>query len=95
MKFFGDHDGKSKTSSAVDSAHYPEMNGREDEFSAALNHPSYEEIAAMAYQLWEEGGYAADSAERNWLEAERRLLASRETPVQSKVLVAQAGSVQR
>jgi len=95
MKFFGDHDGKSKTSSAVDSEHYPEMNGREGDFATSLNYPSYEEIAAEAYQLWEEGGYAADSAEQNWLEAERKLLIDRGTPAQSKVLAAQAGSVQR
>ncbi len=95
MKFFGDHDGKSKTSSAVDAEHYPEMNGQGEEFPKSLNHPSYEEIAAMAYQLWQEGGCVADSAERDWLEAERRLLTVRETPEQSAVMVAQAGSVQR
>ena len=31
------------------------------------------EIAELAYLLWEEQGYPTGSAERDWLEAERRI----------------------
>jgi hypothetical protein len=34
-------------------------------------------IAELAYRLWESRGRPADSAERDWLEAEARLAASK------------------
>lgn len=87
MDRHGDHDGKSKTASAADSGHYPDPG--EDAV------PTYEDIAARAHQLWLAQGQPTDSAERNWLEAERELQAS----AKSRRLVAQvhehAGSVQR
>jgi hypothetical protein len=37
--------------------------------------PAREEIAALAYSLWEKGGRTGGSPEQNWLDAERELLA--------------------
>ena len=92
MTHFGDQDGKSKTSSAVDSKHYPAVESDGD-VPENLNYPSHAEVSARAYQLWEEAGYPDESHQQNWLEAERQLIEARETPVQSRVLAAQAGSV--
>ena len=38
---------------------------------------STEEIAALAYQLWQERGCPEGSAEEDWYEAQRKLQASR------------------
>jgi len=35
--------------------------------------PSREDIAKLAYVLWQQHGCPEDSAEANWLEAERQL----------------------
>ena len=35
--------------------------------------PSHEDIAALAYALWEERGRGDGGAEQDWLEAERQL----------------------
>ncbi|MGH9646974.1 MAG: DUF2934 domain-containing protein [Bryobacteraceae bacterium] len=87
MDRYGDHDGKSKSASAADGRHYPDPGD-----DAA---PAYQDIAARAHQIWLEQGQPLDSAEQNWLEAERELRAS----ATSRRLVEQvhehAGSVQR
>lgn len=62
MALDGDRDGKSKTSSAVDEKHDHLL-------------PTHSEIAALAHQIWLEQGRPDDSAERDWVEAERRLMA--------------------
>jgi hypothetical protein len=43
---------------------------------AASRTPSYEEIARLAQQYWEERGWQDGYAEQDWLRAERELLAS-------------------
>jgi hypothetical protein len=82
-----DPDGKSKTASGADSPNYPDQG--ED------GAPAYRHIAARAHQIWLEQGQPGDSAEDNWLQAERELRAS----ATSRRLVEQvrehAGSVQR
>lgn len=45
--------------------------------------PSHQDIAALAYALWEERGRGDGGAERDWLEAERQL-----QPVRHKVQAA-------
>ena len=35
--------------------------------------PAHEDIAQLAYTLWQRRGYASGSAESDWLEAERAL----------------------
>jgi hypothetical protein len=40
-----------------------------------LARPSHDEIARLAYALWEARGCGEGSAEQDWLEAERRLRA--------------------
>jgi hypothetical protein len=79
----GDHDGTSKTSSAVDGEHH------------LL--PSHSEIAALAHQIWLEQGSPAHSEQRDWLEAERRLLAERRlsSPHTQQGLATSSGTVQR
>ena len=65
-----DHDGKSKTASAVDAAHYPEQNEFDGEPSSSTNH---EEIAARAHELWIQRGCRDGSAEQDWFEASEEL----------------------
>jgi hypothetical protein len=93
VEHFGDHDGKSKTSSAVDAEHYPD--GGEQENIEDANRPSYAEIAAVAHRIWEQRGRPSDSHEQDWLEAERQLRAGGKTPKDSRILAEQSGSVQR
>ena len=90
MTPLGDRDGKSKTSSAADAEHYPDIS-RNDE-TPKETHPSHSEIAALAYHLWERRGGTDHSHDEDWLEAERQLTLNKE---QNQVIKDQAGSVQR
>ena len=45
----------------------------EERSGNGLAPPTYEEIAALAYQLWEQRGGGDGDSELDWLEAERRL----------------------
>jgi hypothetical protein len=38
-----------------------------------IQNPSQQDIAKLAYALWEERGMPNESAEEDWIEAERRL----------------------
>ena len=80
----GDHDGKSKTASAVDGAHYPDPQ----------ESPTYAEISARAHQLWLEQGQPLDAAMGNWLEAERELKAAANSRRLVQKVHERAGSVQ-
>jgi hypothetical protein len=93
MSHYGDHDGKSRTSSAVDQEHYPEVNSEQS--ANGSKGPSRSEIASLAYQLWEERGRLDDAHEQDWLEAERRLKEESETPQDYRIMKEQQGSVQR
>jgi hypothetical protein len=93
VEHFGDRDGKSKTSSAVDAEHYPD--GGEQENIENANRPSDAEIAAAAHRIWEQRGRPADSHEQDWSEAERQLREIGNTPKDSRILAEQSGSVQR
>jgi hypothetical protein len=73
MQHFGDQDGKSKTASAVDEAHYPAVGKQDHEPPPASGLPTPAEIAERAYHLWLERGCPPGSDELNWLEAEREL----------------------
>lgn len=86
MKQPTDHDGKSKTASAVDDGHYPEQN----EVTNPNNEPTHAQIAARAQELWRKRGCQDGFAERDWLEAERELGAQPHMTAQGE-----SGSVQR
>ncbi len=96
IKHYGDHDGKTKTSSAVDAEHYPDL-AKHEEHSVESAAPafSHSEQAALAYKLWEEAGRPSDSQEHYWFEAEQKLREKNANNAQARVLAAQAGSVQR
>jgi DUF2934 family protein len=89
MAHNGDHDGKSKTSSAVDAEHYPDVETQEDHLL-----PTHSEIAALAHQIWLEQGGHSHSAESDWFEAERRLTAERR-PSSHQGVTTSTGTVQR
>lgn len=38
-----------------------------------MNNPSHEEIANLAYILWQQRGAPAGTAEQDWMEAEKQL----------------------
>jgi hypothetical protein len=93
MDHFGDHDGKSKTSSAVDEEHYP--SGEPEENFDGAKSPTESEIAVLAYAIWEERGRLDDGHEQDWEEAERRLRGKNDVPQDYGILKEQQGSVQR
>ena len=94
MPKFGDHDGKSKTASGVDSKHYPEMN-ESPSHSAVERAPTHVEIAKRAYELWLEQGSPENAAERNWIEAQQQLQSGGDSQNLLHDLHAKSGSVQR
>ena len=53
------------------------------ELSAAPSeiHPTHEDVAALAYALWQESGCPEGTHEENWLRAEQELTANRKTSV--------------
>lgn len=73
MKRHSDHDGKSKTASAVDAERYPEQHEVHD--GPPLGNTSEDEIARRAYQLWRERGCPEGSAQQDWFEAAEQLRA--------------------
>ena len=73
MRYPSDRDGKSRTASAVDQAHYPEQHEAENFGSEAGALPSRDQIAAKAFELWQARGCPQGSAEQDWLEAEAEL----------------------
>ena len=76
MKYNTDHDGKSKTASAVDQEHYPEQHEVKNSDFEASSHLTHDVIAARAHELWRARGRQEGSAEQDWLEAEAELRAN-------------------
>jgi hypothetical protein len=73
MKKHSDHNGKSKTASAVDASPYREQQEVQDgELSPAS---SYDEIARAAYELWRQRGCPEGSADQDWFEAAEQVRA--------------------
>jgi len=73
MSHFGDQDGKSKTASAVDGAHYPVISKEDHTPPDPVALPNETEIAERAYHLWLQRGCRDGSDQQNWLDAEREL----------------------
>lgn len=93
-----DRDGKSTASSAVDSEHYADPkghSGEQEEEKVSEHTSSDEEIAMLAYGLWEQAGYPEGTHEQDWIEAERLLFEERRNRTDTRTMAAQAGSVQR
>jgi Protein of unknown function (DUF2934) len=71
MSYTSDRDGKSKTASAVDHAHYPEQDEVDNIMGSPA--PNHDRIAVRAFELWQARGCPEGSAERDWLDAEAEL----------------------
>jgi hypothetical protein len=90
-----DRDGKTKTASAVDSAHYPEQNEVPQEHPLVSEGADIEAIKARAYELWVERGCPHGSADQDWHLAEQELRARKGSQRISDKLHESSGSVQR
>ena len=89
MSQFSDHDGKSKTSSAIDAEHYPDAGNAEEDHV-----PAHGDIAKLAHELWVQQGRPSGTSERDWLEAERRLRQSHNSRSSLEKIHEKSGSVQ-
>jgi hypothetical protein len=95
MKYCCDHDGKSKTASAVDAAHYPEQDEVENpNFEEALDLPTREQIAERALKIWHTRGCPPNSALLDWLQAEEELKAAFQSRNVIEATARRYGSVQ-
>jgi hypothetical protein len=94
MPHFGDQDGKSKTASSVDDAHYPPITQKDHEPPDAPAQPTEAEIADRAYQLWMERGCPEGTDQQDWLEAERELQGSALSQRLTQMAHEKGGSVQ-
>ena len=90
-----DRDGKSKTASAVDAAHYPEQNEVPADQAQVSDAPDVELIKVRAYELWMERGCPHGSADDDWHQAERELRATNGSGRIADKLHESSGSVQR
>jgi Protein of unknown function (DUF2934) len=94
MTHIGDQDGKSKTASAVDEKHYPEVRREDHERPEPSRLPAHAEISARAHQLWLEQGCPEGAQEENWLQAERELHDSMVSRRLTEISHEKGGSVQ-
>ena len=90
-----DRDGKSQTASAVDAKHYPEQNEAPRHHALVPEDPEREDIARLAYQLWQERGCPVGSPEEDWYRAEEQLLDESASHRLGDKLYQSSGSVQR
>ena len=97
MKYPSDHDGKSKTASAVDQEHYPEQNEVENprDFEEISLLSIHEDIGRRAFELWKAKGCPEGSAAEDWLEAEEQLRAAAISRGVIRCTARRSGSVQR
>jgi len=77
MSYTSDHDGKSKTASAVDQEHYPEQHEVENAELDSAFHPVHEQIAIRACELWNSKGRPVGTADQDWFQAEQELRATK------------------
>jgi hypothetical protein len=54
----------------------------------SATNPDYSEIAALAYQLWNDRGCPVGSPEEDWFQAERTLKTRSETTASETIAVA-------
>ena len=94
MGYATDHDGKSKTASAVDQEHYPEQNETDDFERDPNSMPQHNQIAALAYQLWLDRGCPHGSPEDDWHRAEAKLRTRDQGQEPARNPVGRGGSVQ-
>ena len=95
MKYTSDHDGKSKTASAVDEQHYPEQDEVENPRLPEMGPPpSHDEIARKAFELWSARNGAQGTAEQDWLQAEQQLISARSSREREGSRFRAGGSVQ-
>lgn len=91
MKHHTDQDGKSKTASGADAAHYPEQH----EVNAHPSpEPNHSDIAKLAHELWVRRGCPQGSADNDWFEATDRLRAKTISD-STRSASSPSGSVQR
>ena len=95
MAIATDRDGKSKTASAVDANHYPEQNEVPRHHPLVPENPEREDIACLAYQLWQERGCPNGSPDEDWYRAEEQLLSQSGSQRVADKLFESSGSVQR
>lgn len=90
-----DHDGKSKTASAVDAARYPEQNEIQNRgFEELGSLPTHEQIARRAFALWQARGCPDGSETEDWLQAEEELRAALNSRNAIQSTARRSGSVQ-
>jgi hypothetical protein len=75
MDYTSDHDGKSKTASAVDQKNYPEQHEVENQGWETGALPTHEQIKQRAHEIWMERGRPEGTAEEDWRQAEEELRA--------------------
>ncbi len=91
MKQHTDQDGKSKTASAADAAHYP---AQHEVRAHPSRQPGHSDIAKLAHELWVQRGRPEGSAELDWFDATERLRAKTVSDT-TRSASSPSGSVQR
>lgn len=94
MPYTSDHDGKSKTASAVNHNHYPEQDEVTNQLWDLNDLSTHDQIAERAYELWIARGRPEGSAELDWLQAEEELRAAMESGAAIRPTARRGGSVQ-
>lgn len=89
-----DHDGKSKTASAVDQKHYPEQNEVSNPRWNLRNFPTHRQIEQRAHELWKARGCPRGSPEVDWFRAEEELRAAIKSANAIEGTARRGGSVQ-
>jgi len=96
VSYQSDRDGKSKTASGVDAAHYPEQHETVKQPDPEIDSkPTPEQIAHRAFELWVARGCPEGSAERDWLQAEADLTRELEAHAPVEGVRKETGTVQR
>ena len=94
MSYNIDHDGKSKTASAVDQEHYPEQHEVDRVDFDKRTQQQRDQIARRAFELWRERGCPEGSPGQDWLQAEAEYNAAKESQNAVRSSATKGGSVQ-